>query len=143
MPVKPRNNLLTYSSEETFAAGVEFASTLKGSEIVAFFGEVGSGKTTFLKGMISALAKCSPDEITSPTFTYLHLYEGPTPIYHFDLYRLPNQDAFIKAGFFEYFQMPGICCIEWAEKIENQLPNQTIRVTLSHEGLNQRQIIIS
>jgi tRNA threonylcarbamoyladenosine biosynthesis protein TsaE len=73
-----------------------------------FFGDLGAGKTTFLKGMISALTGCSSAEITSPTFNYLHVYEGKIPVYHFDLYRLTNAQQFKGAGFSEYFQVEGI-----------------------------------
>ncbi len=130
--------LITSSSEETLQAGREFAATLQGDETIAFFGELGSGKTTFLKGLISSLAGCSPDSVTSPTFTYLHIYGD---IYHFDLYRLSSADEFRKAGFSEYLEQ-GICCIEWAERIADALPIKTIRVTLKYKSQNQREIVI-
>lgn len=131
----------THSSEETEAAGAHFAATLRGNETIAFFGDLGAGKTTFLKGMISALTGCSPSEITSPTFNYLNIYEGKIPVYHFDLYRLKAAEQFEGAGFSEYLQM-GVCCLEWAEKIETKLPAGTIRITLEHQGLDNRLIKI-
>ena len=132
----------THSSEETEAAGAHFAASLQGNETIAFFGDLGAGKTTFLKGMISALTGCSPAEITSPTFNYLHIYEGKFPIYHFDLYRLTAAEQFEGAGFSEYLQTDGICCLEWAEKIEAKLPAGTIRITIEHQGLDNRLIKI-
>jgi tRNA threonylcarbamoyladenosine biosynthesis protein TsaE len=139
MPVKM---IKTHSSEETEAAGAHFAASLQGNEIVAFFGDLGAGKTTFLKGMISALTGCSPAEITSPTFNYLHIYEGKFPIYHFDLYRLTAGEQFEGAGFSEYLQAGGVCCLEWAEKIETKLPSGTIRIIMEHQGLDNRLIKI-
>lgn len=136
MPLKGKIN--SHSSEETFQAGVHFAKSLEGSEVVAFFGDLGSGKTTFLKGMISTLANCKPDEITSPTFTYLHIYEGP--VFHFDLYRLSSPKQF--GEFSEYLQGKGVCCIEWAEKIQELLPPNTIRISIEYLGENSRSIHI-
>ena len=133
----------TDSSEATFKAGHDFATTLTGDEIVALFGDLGSGKTTFLKGMISGLTDCHPDQITSPTFNYLNIYPGKVSVYHFDLYRLKNGEEFTKAGFFEYVQGDGVCCLEWADRIIDQLPKKTIRITLKYNGMNQRIITIA
>jgi len=133
----------TTSSEETEAAGARFAASLRGNETIAFFGDLGAGKTTFLKGMISALTGCSTAEITSPTFNYLHIYEGKIAVYHFDLYRLTSAEQFNTAGFSEYLNARGVCCLEWAEKIESKLPPETIRITLEHQGLDNRLITIS
>ena len=132
----------THSSEETEAAGVNFAASLRGNETIAFFGGLGAGKTTFLKGMISALTGCSPNEITSPTFSYLHIYEGKIPVYHFDLYRPTRAEQFEGAGFHEYLQADGVCCLEWAEKIETKLPPGTIRITIEQQGQDGRLIQI-
>jgi tRNA threonylcarbamoyladenosine biosynthesis protein TsaE len=137
-----KGEICTHSSEETQAAGARLGKSLQGNEIIAFFGDLGAGKTTFIKGLISALTGCSPDEITSPTFNYLHVYEGKVPVYHFDLYRLAAAEQFEGAGFSEYFQMGGICCLEWAEKIENKLPLRAIRITIQHQGPNNRLIEI-
>lgn len=138
----PMKMIETHSSEETEAAGAHFAASLQGNETIAFFGDLGAGKTTFLKGLISALTGSSPAEITSPTFNYLHVYEGKIPVYHFDLYRLTTAEQFEGAGFSEYFQADGICCLEWAEKIEMQLPSGTIRIKMEHQGLDNRLITI-
>jgi tRNA threonylcarbamoyladenosine biosynthesis protein TsaE len=143
MPAKMKDRIETYSCEETEAAGARFAASLQGNEILAFFGDLGAGKTTFLKGLISSLTGCSPDEITSPTFNYLHIYEGKFPIYHFDLYRLTAAEQFEGAGFSEYLQTKGLCCLEWAEKIEDKLPPRTIRITMQHQGKDCRLITIT
>ena len=137
-----KHEICTHSSEETEAAGARLASSLQGNEVLAFFGDLGAGKTTFIKGLITALTGCHPDEVTSPTFNYLHIYEGKKTVYHFDLYRLKGAEQFQGAGFSEYLQTGGICCLEWAEKIETRLPADTIRITLQHQGLDSRLIKI-
>jgi tRNA threonylcarbamoyladenosine biosynthesis protein TsaE len=142
MPAKMKDRIETHSRDETEAAGAQFAASLQGHENLAFFGDLGAGKTTFLKGLISTLTGCSPDEITSPTFNYLNIYEGKFPVYHFDLYRLTAAEQFEGAGFSEYLKADGVCCLEWAEKIENQLPPGTIRITLQHQGKDCRLITI-
>lgn len=137
-----KDRIETHSRDETEAAGAQFAASLQGHENLAFFGDLGAGKTTFLKGLISHLTGCSPDEITSPTFNYLNIYEGKFPVYHFDLYRLTAAEQFEGAGFSEYLKADGVCCLEWAEKIENKLPPGTIRITLQHQGKDCRLITI-
>lgn len=132
----------TSSSEETQAAGAHFAASLCGNETIALFGDLGAGKTTFLKGLISALTGCSHSEITSPTFNYLNIYEGKIPVYHFDLYRIKDAEQFEGAGFSEYLKAEGVCCLEWAEKIESTLSAGTIRITMEHQGQDNRLIKI-
>lgn len=139
-----RNLKLTVSSlEETDLFAKRFAATLTQGDIVAFFGDLGSGKTTFLKSLIGTLQNISPDEIHSPTFTYLHVYPGDVPVYHFDLYRLNNATDFVALGFHEFFTAGGICCIEWSEKIASLLPPSTIKVFLSHAGETSRMIEVT
>ena len=137
-----KGEICTHSSEETQAAGARLGESLQGYEVIAFFGDLGAGKTTFIKGLFCALTGFSPDEISSPTFNYLHIYEGRVPVYHFDLYRLTAAEQFEGAGFSEYFQMGGVCCLEWAEKIENKLPAKTIRITKQHQPHGNRLIEI-
>ena len=132
----------THSSEETEAAGAHFAATLRGNETVAFFGDLGAGKTTFLKGMISALTGCSPSEITSPTFNYLNIYEGKIPVYHFDLYRIGVNDL-LDIGYEEFFYGKGIAVIEWSERLGELMPEDHWHVKLAHKGENQRRITLS
>ena len=139
-----RNLKLTASSiEETDLFAKRFAATLKKGDIVAFFGDLGSGKTSFLKSLIATLNNISPDDIHSPTFTYLHIYPGDVPVYHFDLYRLNNASDFTALGFHEFFTADGICCIEWSEKIASILPPSTIKVLLTHAGETSRTIEVT
>jgi len=134
---------VTHSDAETCHLGAAFGRTLQGGAVVAFFGDLGAGKTTFIQGLVEGSSSIDIREVSSPTFNLLNVYQGERTIYHFDLYRLPQPQEFFSAGFDEYFTAGGICCIEWAEKIEAHLPADTLTVTLSHIGEQSRKIIIS
>ncbi|MFN4174861.1 MAG: tRNA (adenosine(37)-N6)-threonylcarbamoyltransferase complex ATPase subunit type 1 TsaE, partial [Parachlamydiaceae bacterium] len=109
-----------------------FGATLNSDSIVCLFGELGAGKTTFIRGLAEGLG-IDPGQVSSPTFVYLNIYEGQTPLYHFDLYRLNGVEAFLSMGFDEILFSPGIKCIEWSERISEILPKEAIKITLSHE----------
>jgi tRNA threonylcarbamoyladenosine biosynthesis protein TsaE len=135
-------HLKTSSASETFAEGVTLGKNLQPNAVLAFFGDLGAGKTTLIKGIVSGATGLSPDTVTSPTFTYLQIYPGNTPVYHFDLYRLRTAADFLSLGFSEYFKAGGICCIEWSERIEDILPPGTLRISLKHVGEEQREITV-
>jgi tRNA threonylcarbamoyladenosine biosynthesis protein TsaE len=132
----------SHSAEETFRIGQELGRCLPPNSVICFFGELAAGKTTFIKGVSSGAARIDPSNIQSPTFTYLNIYEGEKTIYHFDLYRLRDTDEFLSMGFDEFFEAGGICCIEWSERIASCLPSQSIQITLTHEGEDNRSIKI-
>lgn len=131
---------LSYSDSETRSIGSQIAKLLPKNAIVCFFGDLGAGKTTFIKGLASALSECPIEEISSPTYTYLNIYSGVIPVYHFDLYRLKGQEEFLHMGFDDFFDAGGICCIEWAERIPELIPDGAWKVTLTHMNSEQRQI---
>lgn len=135
-----QTNKTSSSPEETGEIGRSLAKNLSPGSIVSFFGDLGAGKTTLIKSLTAELAGIDPHEVSSPTFTYLHIYEGKCPIYHFDLYRLENANAFLERGFDEYFDADGICLIEWAERIEPILPKHTLRIEIKHSGENNRTL---
>lgn len=138
--------MLTYypsSLEETTLLAQSFAQKLKPGTTICFFGDLGAGKTTFIKALLQELG-ISSELIVSPTFQYLNVYQEnlrSIPVFHFDLYRLPNHEEFVNSGFHEFFSHRGICCIEWAERIESILPKEAIQIRISHvpakEGLDQ------
>jgi tRNA threonylcarbamoyladenosine biosynthesis protein TsaE len=132
----------TSSAEETLQLGKEIGQTLEPRSTVAFFGEFGAGKTTFIKGLAAGAAHLSPHQINSPTFTYLNIYTGAQTIYHFDLYRLKDSQSFYQLGFEEYFEAEGICLIEWSERISSALPNKRIEISIEHMGEDKRRIIV-
>lgn len=100
--------------------------------MLAFFGDLGTGKTTFIRYLAEALSGIAQESVTSPTFQYLNIYSGKVTVYHFDLYRLQGASDFVHMGFDELLGGDGICCIEWAERIEDILPPETLHITITH-----------
>jgi tRNA threonylcarbamoyladenosine biosynthesis protein TsaE len=129
------------SFAETIEQGKRFGASLQKNSVICLFGDLGAGKTTFIKGIASALG-IHPREVTSPTFQYLNIYTGSLTLYHFDLYRLHNEDDFLASGFEEMLYAGGICCVEWSERISSLIPQDAIYVTIQHQENNARQIEI-
>lgn len=129
---------ITNSPETTESAAKEFASTLKGNEVVALYGGLGMGKTTFVRGLCSYFGIDSG--VSSPTFAIVNEYNGAIKIFHFDMYRITSWDDLYFTGFFDYIGQ-GLCIIEWSENIESALPEDTVRVEF-HKGENDNDRII-
>lgn len=110
---------ISHSPEETYTLGKEFGNKLAPNTVVCFYGDLGAGKTTFIKGLAAGVLGTNGDEVNSPTFTYLNIYHGNKDLYHFDLYRLRNAEEFMSMGFDEMFDAGGICCLEWAERLSS------------------------
>lgn len=121
------------SAEETIAFGRKLASLLPSKAIIALSGDLGAGKTTFVQGLALGLGIQEP--IQSPTFVLLNAYQNL--LYHFDLYRLRQAADFTNLGFEEYFHLDGICAIEWPDRIETLLPENTYRVEFSYDGVGR------
>lgn len=138
MPYKQQ--YFSHSAAETFELGRKLGQELTIPKVVCLFGELAAGKTTFIKGLVYGAAQVDPSLVQSPTFTYLHIYEGQKTVYHFDLYRLRDIDEFLSMGFDEYFEAGGICCIEWSERIASYLPSDSLHVILQHLQEDQRLI---
>jgi tRNA threonylcarbamoyladenosine biosynthesis protein TsaE len=125
----------TTSPEETISFAGTFAKKLQTGDVVALYGDLGSGKTQFVKGVCRALHADAP--VTSPTFVILNRYSGKDTIgnelliYHFDLYRVRSIPELYDLGYEEYFQGKGICLVEWAEKLEGLMPQHHYAVKLS------------
>lgn len=136
-------SFLSHSVEETHAIGRLLAPHLPVNSVLCFFGELGAGKTAFIKGLTEAVAGYPPEGVCSPTFTYLNIYPGSIVVYHFDLYRLRDEDEFLSMGFDEFFHAGGICCIEWSERIQELLPDGCVQVSLTHVGGDKRLIKIT
>ena len=115
---------ISQSAEETIALGQAIAATLRRGDVLALCGELGAGKTQFVKGLTSGLG--ADAAVTSPTFTLIHEYSGGClPVYHFDFYRLDDEDEALKIGLDEYLDGDGVCLIEWADKFPALLPPHT------------------
>ncbi len=133
---------LSNSEEETKRCAQRFARKLKAGDIVFLKGELGSGKTTFVKGLAQAF-KVAPKKVNSPTFVLMNYYKGKLPVYHFDLYRLENPKAIDTLDFDEYFYGEGISLIEWPERLREHKPEQYYLVEFKHKGETRREICIS
>ena len=131
----------THSPAETRSLAAGLAKTLRAGDVVALFGELGAGKTEFVRGVCAALG-VDTEQVSSPTFTIVNEYDGERlPVYHFDAYRIKSQDEFFEFGYQDYFGGDGICFVEWAERIEPLLPDDAIRLRFDHAGPQTRRII--
>ena len=124
--------------EATQKAAAEIATMLQGTEVVAYFGDLGAGKTTFTRYLCEALGV--QDEVTSPTFAMVHEYNGRLPIYHFDMYRVEGYEGLYSTGYFDYLDT-GVLLIEWSENIEEDLPREYIRIEIEHGDTEGCRII--
>lgn len=129
----------TDTEQATIILGERLAKFLKPGSVVAFYGDLGAGKTTMVKGFASGLGVS--ETVKSTSFVIVTEYRGRVPVYHIDLYRLVSADEFIEIGLESYLNSNGVCLIEWAERAEDLLPPTTIRIRLSLIP-NGRQIII-
>jgi len=134
--------ILTQSAEETIRWGREFAKRLKAPVLVLLSGELGSGKTTLTKGVVSGLGAAGEDEVTSPTFTLVHVYGDAAKVYHADLYRIENFRDFETLGLEDVFAAPAIVILEWSERFPLPSPWPQIRLRLEHLGGDARRITI-
>jgi tRNA threonylcarbamoyladenosine biosynthesis protein TsaE len=128
--------------DQTRQLGCTLGKTLRGGEVLAITGELGSGKTQLVKGIAQGL-DISPSEITSPTFALIHEHEGRLPLYHIDLYRLETPRDIESIGLEEYFTRNAVVAIEWAERATSLLPPNRVQITLSHLDDDTRRVIIS
>jgi len=130
----------TNSPEETIRLGEKIGSLLQSGDVIALTGELGAGKTTFIKGLAKGIGVS--DFVGSPSFVIINEYPGRIPFYHMDLYRLEDRADIEGLGITEYFSGRGIVAVEWAEKLGEILPDVNITVTMEPFGENGRRIII-
>lgn len=134
---------ISKSADETKRIAAEITKKLKPGSVICMYGDLGAGKTAFVQGMAQELGISEP--VTSPTFTIVNEYCGTIPLYHFDVYRIGSSDEMYEIGFDEYTGGDGICVIEWAELIEDILPEDSIRITIRkniENGENYREITV-
>lgn len=131
----------TESPEETVAKGAQFVSTLQAGDVVCLQGELGAGKTHFVKGMARGLG-ISENEVSSPTFTLINEYYGDIMLYHFDCYRMESSEEALEIGAEEYFYGDGISVIEWPERIDRFIPSDAIWITIESPDRNTRKFVI-
>lgn len=121
----------THCEDETKQAAYEFAKMLKPSDVICMYGDLGVGKSVFVRGIAEFLDIKEP--ITSPTFTIINEYCGKMPLYHFDVYRISESDEMYEIGYDDYVNGSGVTVIEWAELIEDILPDSYYRVTITKD----------
>lgn len=134
----------TLSAEETFALGKELGRNAKAGSVYALIGDLGVGKTVFTQGVAAGLE--IKEHINSPTFTIVQVYEdGRLPFYHFDVYRIGEPEEMEEIGYEDYFYGEGVCFVEWANLIEELMPENTITITIEknpEKGFDYRKITI-
>ena len=129
----------THSSEETEKLGYETGLKAKAGDIFCLSGDLGVGKTVFTKGFAKGLG--IDEDITSPTFTIVNEYEGKMPLYHFDVYRIGSSDEMYDIGYEEYINGEGVCIIEWANLIEDILPDEYLHIELKYKDMSREMIL--
>jgi len=134
----------THSPEETIQFAKAFAKEVTPGSVLCLEGRLGSGKTTFIKGLAMGLGLKNADrEVKSPTFVLMHIYPTQTPLYHFDCYRLEGEQELEDIGFEEFIRDPkGISCVEWAEKASHLIPAHAVHLKFETLGENDRKITV-
>lgn len=133
--------IITKSAQESRELGKKIGRFLLAGDVVALVGELGSGKTTLIQGLAEGIGVS--DFVTSPTFILIGEYQGRCPFIHVDLYRLQKIEEIENLGILEYFGRTDIVAIEWAEKMEELLPQNFIKIEMETLNENERRICIS
>lgn len=139
------NTIIINSLEEIDEAARRFVEMMDDRTVYAFYGEMGAGKTTFINALSRALG-VEYDATGSPSFAIVNEYRSDTTaelIYHFDLYRLESVEEALDLGVEDYFDSGALCLIEWPERVEDILPDDTVKVTIKVEESGQRHITVS
>ena len=123
--------ITTHSADETQALGAKLAERLQPGDVIAYFGDLGAGKTALTRGIAQGLGIADP--VTSPTYTIVNEYlTGRIPLFHFDMYRLSSSDELFDIGWEDYLTRGGVCAVEWSENVEDALQG-AIRVTIEKD----------
>ena len=134
----------SYSAEETFRLGEMTGRKLKPGTVICLDGDLGAGKTVFVKGVAKGLGVT--DTVCSPTFTILQEYrDGRMPLYHFEVYRIEDPEEMYEIGFDDYLYGEGVCLIEWAKNVAELIPEGALKITITKDldkGLSYRKITI-
>ena len=130
---------LSHSPEETEHIGEMLGKRLSGGTVLALRGGLGVGKTAFTRGLARGLGYTG--RVTSPTFTIVNEYDGATPLFHFDMYRLDGEDDLFDIGWDDYLARGGVCAVEWSERIDSALPPDTLTVSIARGERDNDRII--
>ncbi len=136
-----KQTVTTSSAQETIGFARGFAKDLKPGTVLCLEGQLGSGKTTFIKGLAEGLGLKHPEQVKSPTFVLMHIYKAKTPLYHFDCYRLNSLEELENIGFQDFVNDPhAISCVEWAEKAAGLPPKAARHICFEILDATQRRI---
>jgi len=135
--------LQTQSTFETIRVGKDIGTRLLPGDVIALVGELGAGKTQFVKGLAAGVGIGNSTYVSSPSFTLIHEYPGETPFYHIDLFRLGSEKEAEELGLEVYFQGSGVTAIEWANKIPSLLPKEVLVVSIAYVDENIRTLEIT
>ena len=125
----------THSPEETEAVGRKLAAQLQPGDVLAYYGDLGAGKTAFTRGLAAGLGVT--EQVTSPTYTIVNEYlSGRLPLFHFDMYRLGSADELFDIGWEDYLARGGICAVEWSENVEEALDG-ALRITITKDSADE------
>ena len=127
---------ISRSEGETEALGARLAGVLTPGSVVALYGDLGAGKTAFVRGAVSVLCKDAP--VCSPTYSIVNRYDGEIPVYHFDLYRINDDDDLYSTGYYDIIEENAIFFCEWCEKCPQAIPDGAIKIFISREGDGRR-----
>lgn len=136
------SELTTHSSEETIERGREIGARLKPRVLVLLSGELGAGKTTLTKGIVSGIGAAAEDEVTSPTFTLVHRYDKRARVYHVDLYRISGLHDLETLGLEDVFSEDAVVIVEWPDKLTLRVDWPVVRIQLEHVAEDTRKILI-
>lgn len=137
-----RREIETHSSEETIARGKEIGAELKAPVLVLLSGDLGAGKTTLTKGIAAGAGAAREDDVTSPTFTLVHKYEGRARVYHVDLYRVGDFHDLETLGLEDIFSETAIVIVEWPDRLKLRTDWPVVRIGLEHISEDVRKIVI-
>lgn len=140
--MKQANYFKTVSPEETIEVARQFSESLRPGDLLCLHGDLGSGKTTFVKGLAKGMG-LAPEAVKSPTFVIMHVYEGRLPLYHFDFYRFESAQEIEGLGMDDFFLSPdAVSCLEWPEKVASALPHERYDIRIELLGPSERSITI-
>ena len=135
-----KKEYLSLCEADTERIGEQFSAGLRSGSVVAMFGDLGAGKTAFVRGMARGLGLDA--SVSSPTFTIVNEYPGERELIHFDMYRLSGADELFDIGWEDYLNRGAICAVEWSENVEDAFFGDEIRVTIEKTGDSSRRITI-
>jgi tRNA threonylcarbamoyladenosine biosynthesis protein TsaE len=135
--------LQTHSPQETLELGQRLGRSLSGGLVIALVGDLGAGKTQFVKGVASGNGATDPKQVTSPTFTLINEYEGQRTLIHIDTYRLKGSAELVALGFDEFIAEDAVVAVEWADRVCEAIPEDHLRIEVESIDENTRRLSFS